>query len=261
MSPDGKRLAMTRFENGNTNVLIHDLARGGETRLPMDATNCYPVWSPDSREILFGTALKGPWDIYRFKLDSTSNPELLAEGNLDQIPLAWSSDGRHILWSESSSESRVLDLLGDSTPKALLPYGSGASISPDSRWVAFESEVAGRREVKVRSFPDGARDFRISIDGGRYPIWSHDGSELFFRQGDAVLVASIRVAGDEIIAGPPQELFRGDFISQTDRLEWSYDRTTDELIMIRNGDHEISRDRFVVITNWPASRVMITGEP
>ncbi len=43
------------------------------------------------------------------------------------------------------------------------------------------------------------------------------------------------------------------FISQDDKLEWSYDPTTDELIMIGNGDHEISRDRFVVVTDWPAA--------
>jgi serine/threonine protein kinase len=47
-------------------------------------------------------------------------------------------------------------------------------------------------------------------------------------------------------------LFRGDFVQAGDRLQWSYDPTTDELIMIRNGEHEISRDRFVVVLDWPA---------
>ena len=63
MSPDGKRLAMAEFENGITNVLIRDLARGVDTRLPLDALNAYPVWNPDGSEIVFVTALNGPWDI------------------------------------------------------------------------------------------------------------------------------------------------------------------------------------------------------
>ena len=254
MSPDGKRLAMTKFENGNTNVLIRDLARGVDTRLPLDATNGFPVWNPDGTEIVFVTALKGPWDIYRFKVDGSAEPEMLVQGSSDQVPLAWSPDGRFVVWQESP-EIRAIDLLGDPTPKTLFPYSSGVSISPDSRWVAFEVEISGQSEVQVRGFPDGNRDYRISIDGGRFPLWSRDGRELFFRRGDAVLVASIRITGDELVAERPRELFRGNFISPTDRLEWSYDPTTDELIMIGKGDHEISRDRFVVVTDWPAALV------
>ena len=56
-----------------------------------------------------------------------------------------------------------------------------------------------------------------------------------------------------LVAERPQELFRGDFLANNERLEWSYDPTTDELIMIKRGDNEISRDRFVVVTDWPAA--------
>ena len=253
MSPDGKRLATTRFENGETNVWIRDLSRGIDTRLPLDATNGYPLWNPDGSEIVFDTALKGPWDIYRFKVDGTAKPEVVVEGIPDQVPLAWSPDGRFLVWQESYSETRAMDLLGDRTPMNLLPQSDGVSISPDSRWIAFDTEISGQTEVLVRGFPDGTLDYRVSIDGGRYPLWSRDGRELFFRRGDAVLAASMRITGDELIAERPRELFRGSFIAQADRLGWSYDPTTDELIMIGKGDHEISRDRFVVVTDWPAT--------
>ena len=146
----------------------------------------------------------------------------------------------------------MMDLQGDRTPRTILPDSQGVSISPDSRWIAFDHPVSGQNEVLVRGFPDGTRDYRVSTDGGAYPLWSRDGRELFYRRGDAVLSVSIRVDGDEIIAGRPRELFRGNYISASDRLQWSYDPTTDELIMIRNGEHEISRDRFVVVLDWPA---------
>jgi len=253
MSPDGRRLAVTEFENGDTNVLIRDLERGIDTPLPLDAVNAYPVWSPDGSEIVFDTALEGPWDIYRFDVEGGSEPEVLVEGSPDQIPLAWSPDGRFLLWEDAYAEVRMMDLLGDRTHETLLPADSqGVSISPDSRWVAFNLRVSGRQEVMVRGFPDGTRDYRVSTDGGAYPLWSRDGRELLYRRGGAVISASIRVDGDEIIAGRPRELFRGNYISSNDRLQWSYDPTTDELIMIRNGEHEISRDRFVVVLDWPA---------
>ena len=58
-------------------MLIRDLTRGIDTPLPLDAVNAYPVWNPDGSEIVFDTALdNGPWDIYRFKVDGTAEPEL-----------------------------------------------------------------------------------------------------------------------------------------------------------------------------------------
>jgi Tol biopolymer transport system component len=251
---------MTKFENGNTDVVVRDLERGVDTRVPLDATNAYPVWHPDGTEIVFVTARKGPWDIYRFKVGGASEPEVLIEGIPDQVPVGWSPDGRFLLWDESGTGTRALDVLGDPTPKTILPDVSGLAISPDSRWVAFDTTISGRSEVQVRRFPDGDRDYRVSIDGGGSPLWSRDGRELFFRRGDAVLAAAIRVTGDDLVAERPRELFRGPFVNR-DRLEWSYDPTTDELIMIVEGDHEVSHDRFVVVTDWPAGVAEVATEP
>jgi Tol biopolymer transport system component len=252
ISPDGKRLAVTEFESGRANVRIHDLSPGVDTAVPLAAVNAYPVWSPDGSEILFVTARKGPWDIYRYPIDGSSKPEVFLEGSPDQIPLAWSPDGRFVLWEENYVGVGSMDLQGDRTPTILLPEDSeGVSISLDSRWIAFGTSVSGQQEVLVRSFPDGTRSYQVSIDGGGYPLWSRDGRELLYRRGEAVLAVSIRVVGDELVAERPRELFHGDFV-EPERHHWSYDPTTDELIMIRRGEHEISRDRFVVVLDWPA---------
>jgi len=252
MSPDGRRLAVTEFKNGDTNVLIRDLTRGVDTPVPLDAVSTYAMWSPDGREVVFVTSLKGPWDIHRFEVEGGSEPEVLIEGSPDQIPLAWSPDGRFLLWEHAYTEVRMMDLQNGQTRQVLPSDSQGVSISPDSRWLAFEDSISGRREVVVRGFPDGTRDYRVSIDGGAYPLWSRDGRDLLFRRGEAVLAASIRVEGDEIVAGRPRELFRGPYTHQDDRHYWSYDPTTDELIMIRNGDDEISSHRLVVVLDWPA---------
>jgi Tol biopolymer transport system component len=221
--------------------------------VPLDAVNGYPVWSPDGGEILFNTALKGPWDIYRFPVDGSSEPEVLLEGSADQVPLTWSPDGRFILWEDDSLGVGSMDLQGDRTPTVLLSEESeGVSISPDSRWMAYGTRVSGQREVLVRSFPEGTRDYQVSTDGGDYPLWSRDGRELLYRRGDAVLAVKVRIEDGELVADRPRELFRGERFLEPGQNLWSYDPTTDELIMIRRGEHEVSRDRFVVVLDWPA---------
>jgi hypothetical protein len=105
--------------------------------------------------------------------------------------------------------------------------------------------------VLVRGFPDGTRDYQVSVDGGSLPLWSRDGRDLLFRRGPAVLAASIRSGEAGIVAERPRELFRGDFVLLANRHEWSYDPTSDELIMIRSGEHEISTERIVVVLDWP----------
>src|SRR2546429_626232 len=61
--------------------------------------------------------------------------------------------------------------------------GYGDAISPDEKWLAYESRESGRSEVYVRQLPSGPGKWQISSQGGIQPRWSGDGRELFFRSG------------------------------------------------------------------------------
>ena len=256
ISPDGGLLGLTQFDSGKTNVRIRDLARGVDTRLPPGTVNNWPLWGPDSHEFVFTTAREGPWDIYKVPVDQSAEPEMLVQGNPDQIPMAWSKDGRYLIFQEAYSETRVMDLVDGRKVTTLdvsasaSPGDQGVSLSPDSRWMAFTGWASGQKEIFVQGFPAGTRTYQVSIGGGYAPLWSGDGREVFYRRGDAVFAVSIRAAEDGIVADRPRELFRGDFVQQYDPHEWSYDPSTDTLIMIRNGEHELSSDRFVVLMGW-----------
>jgi serine/threonine-protein kinase len=68
---------------------------------------------------------------------------------------------------------------------------AGPALSPDGRWLAYGSDESGRDEVSVRPFPDVERArFPVSTDGGMSPVWSRDGTELFFRSGDRKMMAA-----------------------------------------------------------------------
>jgi eukaryotic-like serine/threonine-protein kinase len=91
-------------------------------------------------------------------------------------------------------------------------YDQGnATFSPDGKWLAFESEETGRREIYLVRFPDATSKLTISTDGGRRPRWSSDGQELFFMSADGrLMAASLRAGKTGLQVTANQPLFKYD---------------------------------------------------
>jgi Tol biopolymer transport system component len=84
----------------------------------------------------------------------------------------------------------------------LLPAAAGprqARVSPDGRWLAYVSEETGRREVYVQPFAGGGGHFPISSGGGAEPVWNRNGKELFYRNGVALMAATISLLREPIV--------------------------------------------------------------
>jgi serine/threonine-protein kinase len=77
-------------------------------------------------------------------------------------------------------------------------------VSPDGRWLAYQSDESGRYEIYVKSFPGGGGKWQVSIGGGAYPTWSKKQSELFFRSGEGMMVASYNTDGEAFVASKPR---------------------------------------------------------
>ncbi len=112
--------------------------------------------------------------------DGTGQVERLKDG-LAQ-PYAWAADGQLIF--QQAQDIGVLTMEGERTAEMLLDAEYGEvepALSPDGRWLAFLSFESGGH-IHVRPFPnidDG--QWRVSPDSGNNPVWSPDGSELFYR--------------------------------------------------------------------------------
>ena len=87
----------------------------------------------------------------------------------------------------------------DTVPRPLLTSTAderAIALSPDSRWLAYESDESGRDEVYVRPFPnvdDGK--WQVSVAGGNSPLWAHSGREIFFLSPERVVMTAPIVTG------------------------------------------------------------------
>jgi serine/threonine-protein kinase len=128
-----------------------------------------------------------------------------------------------------------------------------ADISPDGEWMAYQSNESARTEVYVRPLPNPqARRWQVSTGGGSQPVWSRDGRELFYLDGDGVLTGvPVRPTAAAFSSGNPARLLeRAYFFGATGR---NYDVSSDgrRFLMIkeREADPATASD-LVVVENW-----------
>jgi hypothetical protein len=119
----------------------------------------------------------------------------------------------------------------------LIPAAFGESapeLSPDGRWLAYQSDETGQMEVYVRPFLEVGARVPVSLDGGTEPAWARSGRELFYRAGDSLFVASLAFA-PALTVTERRFLFSGPFLRGGAFRE--YDVTPDDrqLLMITGG--------------------------
>jgi eukaryotic-like serine/threonine-protein kinase len=188
ISPQGDRVAMG-IDIGENDIWVLDLARGVRTRLTFGPiANAYPVWSPDGRWIAYASVRNGQSNIYRKRSDGSGTEELLLIGPpmraLDSVrPNSWSRDGKELFYTQllegGKTEVLALPLEGERKPKLVLERGWQAKISPDGRWLAYESLESGLPEVYVEAYGGGQGKWQVST-GGQQPQWSSDGRQLYY---------------------------------------------------------------------------------
>jgi dipeptidyl aminopeptidase/acylaminoacyl peptidase len=216
LSPDGRTAAAVRTVNGNTDVWVLDSQRGVPRRLTFDPrSDATPIFSPDGLRVAYVSDRKADvWDIFERRSDGTGAETVLLESNENKQALAWSSDGRYILYTTQNPQTDydlwALPLGGERKPIpiAVTPYVEyDARLSSDARWVAFESTETGQTEIYLQPFPETGPKQQIS-DGGRRPRWRRDGRELFYISDDGRLMAvSISPGNTRLEVGPPRALF------------------------------------------------------
>ena len=185
ISPNGKQLALHTEYGDDRVVWIHDLTGAAAPRkLTFGGHNHRPTWSPDGERVVFTSDREGDNGLFWQRADGNGPAERLFKGEPGMTVQSevWSSHGNMIIFSSSRAAFRTLWMLspGDQKPKALITtYATNSSLSPDGRWLAYTSSDSGGNEVYVQPFPPNGTKFQVT-DGGRSPLWSPDGKQIFY---------------------------------------------------------------------------------
>ncbi len=247
LSPDGKTVAFSKQGGGaaDRDIWLRDLVRGNERRLTTDAaTNVTPFWSPNGEQIVFRSSLGSKPDLHMRASSGSGQDEVLLSTPNNTVVDQWSRDGRFIVYSEIDPKTKW-DLWylpigedGKASGKPMVFLHSEfnethGQLSPDSRWMAYTSDVSGQSEVYVQPFPSADNEIRISTAGGEQPRWRADGKELFYlgTDGKMTSVAITTLAGSKPVlkAGAPVPMFdaRSSILSRRGGTVFNYDVAAD----------------------------------
>jgi serine/threonine-protein kinase len=212
VSPDGGRLAVDFNPAGNRDIWIWDLRRESFTRLTDGPTeDMLPLWSPDGRRVFFASSRGGNFDVYSQAADGSTPARLEHADPKFEWPASFTPDGQRLVVGEEFSDLAVLDLASGSVEPLLRRDATDWSgvLSPDGRWLAYDSNESGQFEVYLRPFPAVLeRREQVSVGGGGYPRWGPPGSgELHFIGADGAMMAVSIATEPELQIGRPTRLF------------------------------------------------------
>lgn len=258
ISPDGATVAMARMDPQmvTTDIWFHDLVHGTDSRFTFDhTTDEAPVWSPDGSRILFASIRTGKSGIYQKLVTGAGKEVLLCQTASLSIPTDWSRDGRFAIFENIDAHTRydvwVLPLSGDRKPFPFLQTESrelNGKLSPDGRWLAYQSDETGRPEVYVQTFPGQEGKWQVSATGGTRPVWRRDGKELFFISADDRLMAVDVKSGVRFEHGVPKPLFEARTPSYA-----TFDVSRDgKRFLMANLLDQGATQAMTVVINWQA---------
>jgi serine/threonine-protein kinase len=219
ISADGLRVVLTIGPLSNGQVWVYDVQGAAQPlKLTFRDHGAFPVWSPDRKRIAFWWRTSQFKGLFSVASDGgSSEPEPIKSDQDDVVPLDWSPDGEQLVYQEPPShvppKIGVLRFSeGKGRPWLTTPFSDeGGRLSPNGHWLAYATNQTGSFELWVRPFPGPGAPVRISSNGGRKPLWSQDGKEIFFENGPRLLSARVLAEEPDFRTAPPQILFEGGF--------------------------------------------------
>jgi serine/threonine-protein kinase len=253
-SPDGRRVAITMFGTNATDIWIYDVARNTFTRLTTEGMNVRPEWTPDGRQVIFISTRAGKTGIWRQPIDGSGPAELLYEPEVEPFEAIMSPDAQWLVVRTAPGAKYSRDILSvrlDST-RTVIPLVTGPyteslpRLSPDGKWLVYQSNETDRFEIYVRPFPGSGARVQVSDKGGTEPIWARDGRSLYYRGpvGDVIKVGV--TTGASFSIGAQSVALTGDYLTDSSHPNWDV-APDGRLLMLKRAGAEA---QTIVVHNW-----------
>jgi Tol biopolymer transport system component len=250
LSPDGTRIAL-QISGANEELWLYDTRTSTLSRLTFEGENTVPVWTPDGQRLIFTSNRSGAFYLYWMAPDGSGIQQLTSTPVIFGQPVSISPDGKTIAFvhyeSKGAPDIWIMPLDGDrrARPLASTTFTELApQISPDGRRIAYSSNESGQFEVYVQAFPQAAVKRQVSVNGGLRPMWGRNGRELFYIQGDTLMVADVGL-GESFSAGKPRVLFPADKF-----VTWYEPVPDGRFLMIQRSEEETSTRQVEVVLNF-----------
>ena len=254
LSPDGTSI-LVRIAEDTTDIWSYEIERGALTRLTSDGYEDGPLWTADGKAILYESNKSGVRAPYRQPVAAKGEAVQLGQGGRTFHFETLSKDGKTIVAIEMNPKTGLdlflIPLDANTRPVPLLVTDSSeysADLSPDGKWFVYVSRASGRPEIGVRSVAGGGDESRVSLNGGTEPRWSRDGREIFFREGQKMMVAEVATEPTVSIS-KPRTLFEGLYEVMDGPI--NYDVTPDgrRFLMVKMERSEAPTE-LRVVTGW-----------
>jgi len=249
ISPDGRRLLVA--SQGSV-IETLDLLRGTHAKLTAPALGTsFASWTADGEGVVFRRFNVPFWTA----ADGSDKGGAVPAGQINDYPSSPGPDPDTILVGRIQPETLgdifLLSISGKFQPKPLLvtpAYEGGPQLSPDRRWMLYQSSVSGQPEIYVRRYPAMDRQWQVSEGGGVQARWSSTGREIYYRGGQRMMAVAVDSSRAEPTFGKPAALFADEYdFGQTISIA-NYDVTRDgRFIMLRRGSHGSS---LRVVIHW-----------
>jgi hypothetical protein len=288
ISPDGKSIVV-EVEGATHNLYSYDLARTVLTQLTTDGLSHAPLWTPDGQNICYRSWKAGTMTMWSMPADQSRQGERLTTVGARQSAVSVSPDGRYLAYNQmadmtagngmaaggmaeegnggespmgTGTDIWILPLQGgDRTPRVFKQSTfdeASAKFSPDGKWVAYCTNRTGRSEIYVEPWPGPGMRIQLSSDGGTDPLFSRDGREIFYRNGDKMMVVQVSMAG-HFSAGPPTILWTGHYslglsssCGPPGVSSANYDVSADgqRFLLVKDQDEDAGSSSLVVVLHW-----------
>jgi serine/threonine-protein kinase len=255
LSPDENRLLVDIDEGNKSDLWVCDLLRGTLIRLSFDDVSGYPEWTPDGKNLAYQARPTGVWNIFWKATDGTGKEERLTTSPNLQWADSWSPDGNTLaftevdpvthwdIWTLSIKDRRKSQFLRTPFNETYLVF------SPDGRWVAYQSDESGRDEIYVQPFPGPGTKELISIDGGTDPLWSRDGRQLLYRNGDKMVSVAITVV-PTFHPSKPEVVFESPYWAYEGYSSYTVTADGRRFVMIKENEQVAKANVINVVLNW-----------
>jgi serine/threonine-protein kinase len=198
LSPDGRRIAVLIGDGSKLDIWIYDIGTATLSRLTSVGTITAFGWSRDGERIVYSAPGAGSKDaIWAQSVGGATAPEMLVEVPTLTPMADLAPDGRSLLVQSIVNTSWTVQRVSLDSSRVFRPYSATGPqditprFSPDGRWAAISTNESGRFEISVRSYPQPNVKVQVSVGGGQGPVWSADGTRLYYVSGSAIMEAKL----------------------------------------------------------------------